>query len=66
MRESALAGLRTVLESDLPTLRNKTPKAGHGAGTRSADAPEAIATYAVTVAAANIRLLVAEWKNKIQ
>ncbi len=63
MRESALGALRTLLKSDLPALRNKTPSAGHGAGTRRADVPESIATYAITVAAANIRLLVTEWRR---
>jgi len=64
MRESALNGLRTMLESDVPTLRNRTTKAGHGAGTRSVEVPESIAIYAITVAAANIRLLISEWRNR--
>lgn len=58
MRESALNGLRTMLESDVPTLRNKTPSAGHGAGAKSAAVPEPIATYAIIASAANIRLLI--------
>lgn len=58
MRESALTGLRLMLESDVPSLRNKTPSAGHGAGTKSSNLPEPVATYALVAAAANVRLLV--------
>ena len=58
MRESALTGLRLLLGSDVPTLRNKTPSAGHGAGTQSPHVPEPVATYALVASAANIRLLV--------
>jgi hypothetical protein len=58
MRESALTGLRTMLESDVPTLRNKTPSAGHGAGAKPATIPEPIATYAIVASAANVRLLI--------
>lgn len=64
MRESALNGLRTMLESDVPTLRNKTPSAGHGAGARNAAIPEPIATYAIVASAANIRLLVEMYQLK--
>jgi hypothetical protein len=48
----------------VPTLRNKTPSAGHGAGTRSAAVPEPIATYAIVASAANIRLLVELYQIK--
>lgn len=58
MRESALTGLRVMLESDVPTLRNKVPSAGHGAGTQNPDIPEPFITYALNAAASNIRLLV--------
>lgn len=63
MLESALNGLRTMLQSGVPTMRNKTPSAGHGAGTRIANVPESSATYAITVTAASIRLLITEWRR---
>jgi hypothetical protein len=62
MRDSALKALATLLESDLPTLRNKMPSAGHGAGEKKADIPEPVAAYAVNVAAANIRLLMESYR----
>jgi len=64
MRDSALKSLATLLQSDLPTLRNKTPSAGHGAGEKDAVIPEPVATYALNVAAANIRLLVESYHLK--
>lgn len=64
MRDSALKALATVLESDLPILRNKMPSAGHGAGEQNANIPEPVATYAVNVAAANIRLLIESYRAK--
>lgn len=66
MRESALSGLRVLLESDVPTLRNRTPSAGHGAGTNSTVTPEPIASYAVVAAAANIKLLMELYKARIR
>jgi len=44
MRQSALTGLRQMLESDVATLRNKMPSAGHGAGARTPSVPAPIAT----------------------
>jgi hypothetical protein len=65
MRQSALTGLRTMLESDVPTLRNKTPSAGHGAGTKTPSVPAPIATYAIVASAANIRLLIELYQLKM-
>lgn len=64
MRESAMRSLATMLASDLPTLRNKMPSAGHGAGEESPEIPEPFATYALTAAAANIRLLIESYRLK--
>lgn len=64
MRESAMKALATMLESDVPTMRNKTPSAGHGRGDRTEAIPEAIATYAITATAANIKLLVESYRLK--
>lgn len=67
MRESAMTGLRTLLESDLPTMRNKTPGAGHGAGEATDDAvSEPIASYALAVCAANINLLMGSFAARLR
>lgn len=62
MRESAMKSLATLLEGDVPTMRNKTPSAGHGRGDRTAEIPESFATYVLTVTAANVRLLVESYR----
>jgi uncharacterized protein DUF7014 len=64
MRESAMKALATMLESDVPTMRNKMPSAGHGRGDRLDDIPELFATYVLTAGAANIRLLVESYQLK--
>jgi hypothetical protein len=64
MRDSSLKALVTVLESDLPTLRNKMPSAGHGAGESQDAIPESVAAYALNVAAANVRLLVESYRER--
>ena len=56
--ESALNSLRSLMESDLPAIRNKTPSAGHGAGESKYVIPEPLAIYAINCCAANIKLLV--------
>jgi hypothetical protein len=48
-------GLRNVLASGLPTLRNKT--SGHGQGAQSVEVPEYLAAYALHLTASNMRLL---------
>lgn len=64
MRDSAMKSLATMLESDVPTLRNKVPSAGHGAGEQKAEIPEALAVYALNATAANVRLLVDSYLQK--
>jgi hypothetical protein len=64
MRESAMKSLATLLEGDVPAMRNKTPSAGHGRGDRTEEIPESFATYVLTVTAANIRLLVDSYRAK--
>lgn len=54
--QSEFAGLRQVLESGLPTVRNKT--SGHGQGPQPVEVPNYIVAYALNTAAANIILLV--------
>jgi hypothetical protein len=54
--QTEFAGLRQVLESGLPTVRNKT--SGHGQGAQPVEVPDYIAAYALNTAAVNIKLLV--------
>lgn len=54
--ESEFGGLRSVLESGLPTLRNKS--GGHGHGSKPRNVPEHFAAYALHMAASNIVFLV--------
>ncbi|MEJ8555323.1 STM4504/CBY_0614 family protein [Tepidibacter sp. Z1-5] len=51
-----LNGIKTSLESGLPTLRNR--KAGHGQGEEIVGVPEYLAVYAINLVATNIVLLV--------
>lgn len=53
--QSELSALSTVLESGLPTVRNKT--SGHGQGGTPIELPTHVAAYALHLAAANILLL---------
>jgi hypothetical protein len=53
---SHFTALRSVMESGLPTVRNKT--SGHGQGSAPLEVPEYLAAYALHLAAANILLLV--------
>ena len=59
---SHFSGLRTTLESGLPTVRNKF--AGHGDGIKVVEVPEYLAQYAINLAASNIVLLVNAYKSK--
>lgn len=54
--QSELTGLRTMLESGVPTLRNRS--GGHGQGSTRTPVPEYIAAFALNSTAANIVLLV--------
>jgi hypothetical protein len=53
--ESHFTGLRTAMESGLPTVRNRT--SGHGQGAVPVTIPPHITAYALHLAAANIILL---------
>jgi hypothetical protein len=53
--ESQFSGLRTVLESGLPTVRNK--QGGHGQGKDLVPIPSHLAAYALHLAASNIVML---------
>ncbi len=55
--QSQYTGLRSLLESGVPTVRNKL--GGHGQGTNSVTVSEPIAAYAIHLAATNIVFLVA-------
>jgi Domain of unknown function (DUF7014) len=54
--ECHFSGLRTAMESGLPTVRNRT--SGHGQGAVPVSLPPYVAAYALHLAAANIVLLV--------
>lgn len=58
--ESHFGGLRSAMESGLPTIRDKT--AGHGQGPKPTAIPEHLAAYALNLAAANIVFLVKSYK----
>jgi hypothetical protein len=53
--EQQLTSLRTLLESGIPTLRNK--RGGHGQGVEKADVPDSLAKFALHLTAAAIVLL---------
>jgi hypothetical protein len=59
--ESHFGGLRSAMESGLPTIRDKT--AGHGQGPKPTAIPEHFAAYALNLAAANIVFLVKSYKT---
>lgn len=54
--QTEFAGLRTILESGVPTVRNKT--AGHGTGTNPRNIPKHVAAFQLHQTAAAIVLLV--------
>lgn len=54
--------LRSVMESGLPTVRNKA--GGHGQGAQVVDVPSYVAAYALHLAASNIVFLVEAHKAK--
>jgi hypothetical protein len=54
--QSHFTGLRTTLESGLPTVRNRY--SGHGDGVRTVEVPGYLAQYALNLAASNIVLLI--------
>lgn len=54
--EGYFTGLRTVLESGLPTIRNR--RAGHGQGAKPKPIPEHVVGFAMHLAASTIKFLV--------
>jgi hypothetical protein len=60
--QNSFTGLRTILESGVPTTRNKT--AGHGTGATPRNIPRYIAEFQLHQTAAAILLLVAAAKDK--
>jgi prefoldin subunit 5 len=61
MLESQFTSLRSLLETGLTTIRNRT--SGHGQGTSPVPLPRYIAEYALHQAAANIVFLVQAYKE---
>ncbi|CUP63170.1 hypothetical protein BH721_10695 [Clostridium baratii] len=59
--DKAIGGIRTSLDSGLPTLRNR--KGGHGQGDEVVYVPEELVTYALNLSATNIVLLVNLYKK---
>lgn len=60
--QNQFTSLKSVLESGVPTVRNKT--AGHGQGTNVVNVPQHLAAYVLHLAAANIVFLVNAHNNK--
>jgi len=54
--QQQLSSIRTLLESGIPTLRNK--RSGHGQGIAKNDVPEHIAKYALNMTASTVIFLV--------
>jgi hypothetical protein len=54
--DQQLTSLRTLLESGIPTVRNK--RGGHGQGPQPTDVPQELAKYALNLTASTILLLV--------
>ena len=54
--QQQLTSLRTLLESGIPTIRNK--QGGHGQGSQPKEVPAELARYALNITAATIVLLV--------
>jgi hypothetical protein len=54
--QSQLGSLRSLLESGVPTVRNRT--SGHGQGVEVVDVPEELAGYGMHLTASNILLIV--------
>ena len=60
--QSHLSGLKKVLASGVPTVRNK--EAGHGQGSEPVNVPEYLAAYVLHLTASNIVLLGEAYKAK--
>jgi len=59
--QSHFTGLRTTLESGLPTVRNRY--SAHGDGVRTVEVPDYFAQYALNLAASNIVLLINAYRT---
>lgn len=59
--QTHLTSLRSILESGVPTVRNKT--SGHGQGAQPISVPEYLAAYVLHLTAANVVLLVEAYQN---
>jgi hypothetical protein len=61
--ETYLGSLRTIMESSIPTVRNKN--SGHGQGIQKRVVPEHLASYLLTITGATIKLLI-ETQNTLE
>ncbi len=59
--QSHLSSLRSILESGVPTVRNKT--SGHGQGAQPISVPEYLAAYTLHLTASNIVFLVEAYQS---
>jgi hypothetical protein len=57
------SNLRSILESGIPTVRNKT--SGHGQGSHPTDVPEYLTAYALHLTASNIVFLMEAYTAQI-
>jgi hypothetical protein len=58
LMQSHIGGLRAALESGIPTIRNRTPGAGHGQGPTVVNVPPHYASYMLHMTATTIKFLV--------
>ena len=61
---SHFSGLRSALESGVPTLRNQAGRGAHGQGSGTIEVPDYLAAYCLHLTAANIVFLVEAHKAK--
>ena len=61
LMQSHFSSLRSLLESGVPTVRNKL--GGHGQGTEIIEVPDYLASFALNTTASSIVLLVNAEKN---
>jgi hypothetical protein len=61
MLESYFGGLRSILESGVPVLRNK--RSGHGQGSQVASVPDYLAAFTLHLTAANIVFLMSAFSE---
>lgn len=56
--QNQFTALRSVMESGVPTVRNKTPGSGHGQGPTHVPVPKHLARYVLNLAATNIVFMI--------